>query len=58
MFQMPAIKLDSCLREVQTLTYPFEGNGERRWIVATVALLEAKSAKSLTKVWNLNSAFL
>ncbi|CAE7650501.1 unnamed protein product [Symbiodinium pilosum] len=43
---------------VQTLTYPFEGNGERRWIVATVALLEAKSAKSLTKVWNLNSAFL
>ena len=31
--------------EVQTLTYPFEGSGERRWIAATVALSDAKSAR-------------
>ncbi|CAE7533351.1 unnamed protein product [Symbiodinium natans] len=30
---------------VQTLTYPFEGPGERRWIAATVALAETRDAR-------------
>ena len=40
MFGWFDVEFQTDLAQVQTLTYPFPGEGTRRWIEATIALTE------------------
>lgn len=41
------VEFQTDLAQVQTLTYPFPGEGTRRWIEATIALTEKDDGHQL-----------